>query len=218
MKNIALALACLAAFACGSSAQKSGGATSETAPAKEENTKSNEENKKDNKMKKTLILFYSRPGNNYVGGNIVYLEKGNCLVVAEKIRSLTGADMFQIEPVKEYSEDYMTCTEEAKRELSQNARPAYKGDIDISSYDTIILGYPIWWGTFPMPVFTFLENHDFTGKTIIPFSTHEGSGLGSSVSDIRKLCPGATVKDGTAIRGGSAARSDAEVKRIVEAI
>jgi len=169
------------------------------------------------KILMTLILFYSRPGNNYVSGDIVYLKKGNCLVVAEKIQAETGADMFQIEPVKEYSEDYMTCTEEAKRELNANARPAYKGDIDISGYDTIILGYPIWWGTFPMPVFTFLENHDFTGKTIIPFSTHEGSGLGSSVSDIKKLCPTANVKPGIAIRGSNASKCDSEVQRIVEA-
>ena len=165
-------------------------------------------------MAKTLVLFYSRPGANYLGGNIVNLKKGNCLVVAEKIAAKTGADMFQVEPVKEYSADYTKCTEEAQKELRANARPSYKGDIDISPYDTIVIGYPIWWGTFPMPLWTFLENHDFTGKKIVPFSTHEGSGLGSSVSDLKKICKGAMVTEGTAIRGSRAELCDAEVSKI----
>ena len=172
-------------------------------------------------MAKTLVLFYSRAGANYLGGNIVNLKKGNCLVVAEKIVETLrqaqgdGVDIFQVEPVKEYSADYTKCTEEAQEELRANARPSYKGDIDISPYDTIVIGYPIWWGTFPMPLWTFLENHDFTGKKIVPFSTHEGSGLGSSVSDLKKICKGAMVTEGTAIRGSRAEGCDAEVSKIV---
>jgi len=176
-------------------------------------------------MSKTLILFYSRPGANYVSGNIVNLEKGNCLVVAEKIaatlRQTQGADsvdMFQVKPQKEYSLNYTKCTEEAKAELKADARPAYIGDIDVSPYDNIIVGYPIWWGTFPMPLWTFLENHDFSGKKIIPFSTHEGSGLGHSVKDIQKLCPNANVMAGIAIHGSSAAYCESEIQRIVESI
>ena len=166
-------------------------------------------------MAKTLILVYSRAGANYVSGNIVNLKKGNCLVVAEKIAAKTGADIFQVLPEKEYSADYTKCTEEAQAELRAAARPAYKGDIDVSPYDTIVVGYPIWWGTFPMPLWTFLESHDFSGKKIVPFSTHEGSGLGSSVSDLRKICTGATVMAGAAIKGSRANDCDAEIAKIV---
>ena len=169
-------------------------------------------------MKKTLIVFYSRSGNNYVSGNIINLKKGNCLVVAEKLAAAADADLFQVQPVKEYSADYIRCTEEAQNELKKNARPAYKGDIDISSYSTVILGYPIWWGTFPMPLYTFLEKHDFSGKKIIPFSTHEGSSLGSSVGDIRRLCPCAEVAAGTAIYGSSATNCNREIKEIIAKI
>ena len=175
-------------------------------------------------MAKTLILFYSRAGNNYVSGNIVNLKKGNCLVVAEKIAETLkrvqgdAPDLFQVEPAKEYSADYTRCTEEAQDELRANARPAYKGDIDISGYDTIIVGYPIWWGTYPMPLATFLETHDFSGKKVIPFSTHEGSGLGHSVSDIRKMCPGAEVTEGVAIKGSNAANCDRDIEKIIAKI
>ena len=173
-------------------------------------------------MAKTLILVYSRAGANYVSGNIVNLKKGNCLVVAEKIaatlrqaQGTDSADIFQVLPEKEYSADYTKCTEEAQAELRAAARPAYKGDIDVSPYDTIVVGYPIWWGTFPMPLWTFLENHDFSGKKIVPFSTHEGSGLGSSVSDLKKICTGATVTAGAAIKGSHAETCDAEIAKIV---
>ena len=173
-------------------------------------------------MAKTLILVYSRAGANYVSGNIVNLKKGNCRVVAEKIaatlrqaQGADSADIFQVEPQKEYSADYTKCTEEAQAELRANARPAYKGDIDISPYGTIVVGYPIWWGTFPMPLWTFLENHDFSGKKIVPFSTHEGSGLGSSVSDLKKICAGATVVPGIAIKGSRAESCDSDVAKIV---
>ena len=184
-------------------------------------------------MAKTLILVYSRVGANYVSGNIVNLKKGNCLVVAERIQEMlnqvqhdgTGhselgseshsVDLFQVLPEKEYSADYTKCTEEAQAELRAAARPAYKGDIDVSPYDTIVVGYPIWWGTFPMPLWTFMENHDFSGKKIIPFSTHEGSGLGSSVSDLKKICTSATVTAGVAIKGSRANDCDAEIAKIV---
>ena len=157
-----------------------------------------------NNMKKSIVIYFSRSGNNYVSGDIVNLKVGNTKVIAQKIKQATGCDEFEIIPEKAYAEDYTRCTEEAKTELSANARPAYKGDIDLSGYDTIYLGYPIWWGTFPMCVFTFIEAHDgFAGKTILPYSTHEGSGLGSSINDLRKLCPKATVKSGVAIKGST---------------
>ncbi|MBR7093767.1 MAG: flavodoxin, partial [Prevotella sp.] len=111
---------------------------------------------------------------------------------------------------------YMTCIEEAKKELREQARPEVKNPLDsIDQYDTIILGYPNWWGTMPMVCYTFLESYDFTGKTIIPFCTNEGSGMGSSERFIKKLCPTATVLNGTPIHGAEAANADHEVQSIV---
>ena len=168
----------------------------------------------DNKDMKSIVIYFSRSGNNYVSGDIVNLKVGNTKVIAQKIVKVTGCDEFEIVPEKPYAEDYTRCTEEAKAELNANARPAYKGDIDLSEYDVIYLGYPIWWGTFPMCVFTFIEAHDgFAGKTVMPYSTHEGSGLGHSISDLRKLCPKATVKGGVAINGSTA--QSAKVEKII---
>ena len=153
---------------------------------------------------KILIAYFSREGNNYVGAKIVNLSVGNTEVAAKLIEKLTGGDMFKLEPVKKYSEDYHTCTQEAQDEQKTDARPeltAYPDNID--GYDTIVLCYPNWWGTMPMPVWTFLEKFDFSDKTILPLCTHEGSGLGRSESDIRKLCPGAKFEKGLAIRGGT---------------
>ncbi len=168
-------------------------------------------------MAKTLIAYYSRRGENYVNGSIMNLPKGNTEVIVEKIKALVpDADVFHIDTVRRYSDSYMTCIEEAKQELHDQARPEVKEPLEsIDEYDTVILGYPNWWGTMPMVVYTFLESYDFTGKTIIPFCTNEGSGMGSSVRFIKKLCPGATVEDGISIHGAEAAHADAEVQRII---
>jgi flavodoxin len=152
---------------------------------------------------KCLIAYFSRPGNNYVGGSIVNLPVGNTEVVAKMIRQMTGGELFHIESVNAYPADYTETTEVAKKELQTKARPKLTHRVeDIASYDLIFLGYPNWWGTMPMPVFTFLEEYNLSKKTIAPFCTHEGSGLGHSVADIRKACPHSTVLDGIAIRGG----------------
>jgi flavodoxin len=151
---------------------------------------------------KCLIAYFSRPGNNYVGGSIMNLPVGNTEVVAKMIREMTGGDLFHIEPVNAYPADYTETTEVAKKELQTKARPKLTHSVkDIASYDLIFLGYPNWWGTMPMLVFTFLEGYDLSKKTIAPFCTHEGSGLGHSIADIRKVCPHSTVLDGIAIRG-----------------
>ena len=166
---------------------------------------------------KSLIAYFSRKGANYVNGNIVNLTIGNTEVAATLIKKITRSDVFHIEKLKPYPEDYMECTEVAKMELSQNARPGLTSEVfDMDSYDVIYLGYPNWWGTFPMPVFTFLEAYDFSGKTIIPFCTHEGSGMGRSESDIKKLCPGAKVKKGLSIRGSSVKGAEKEISKWVE--
>lgn len=168
--------------------------------------------------KKILIAYYSRRGENYVNGSIKNLAKGNTEVVVEKIKALLpDADVFHIDTTYEYSKSYMTCIEEAKQELSDQARPEVKNPLEsIDGYDTIILGYPNWWGTMPMVCYTFLESYDFTGKTIIPFCTNEGSGMGSSVRFIKKLCPGAHVTDGTPIHGAEAANADREARAIAD--
>jgi flavodoxin len=127
----------------------------------------------------TLVVYYSRTGQNYTSDGIVDLKVGNTAVVAQQIQKLTGADIFRLETVRQYAADYYECTQQAKEELNAKARPALKADIDISKYDTIYIGWPCWWGTYPMCVATFLEAHDWTGKTVIPFTTHEGSGFGS---------------------------------------
>jgi flavodoxin len=163
--------------------------------------------------KKILIAYFSRADKNYCGGSIVDLKVGNTEVIAESIAHLLGADLFKIEPVKKYSSDYTACTEEAKRDLRANLRPALANNIPgIKAYDVILLGYPNYWGTMPMPVWTFLESHDFSGKTIVPLCTHEGSGMGHSESDIQKLCPTANLLPGLAIRGSAVKQSDAEVE------
>jgi flavodoxin len=156
---------------------------------------------------KPLIAYFSRPGNNYVGGRIVNLPVGNTEVAAKMIQEMTKGDLFRIEAVNAYPEDYTETTEVAQQELRANARPKLTGHLEtMASCNVIFLGYPNWWGTMPMPVFTFLERYDFSGKTIVPFCTHEGSGFGRSIGDIRKVCPEASVLEasGLSARGSSA--------------
>ena len=153
--------------------------------------------------KKCLIAFFSRKGNNYVNGRIVNLPIGNTEVIAKMLREIIAGDIFCIETIKPYPEDYEETTTVAKQELHSNARPELSDHVgEMDAYQTIFIGYPNWWGTIPMAVATFLSQYDLSGKTILPFCTNEGSGLGRSVTDITKLCPKSTVLDGLAIRGG----------------
>jgi len=170
-------------------------------------------------MSKTrcLIAYYSRAGENYVSGDIVDLAVGNTEVAASMIRAITGGDLLPIDTVQSYPLDYHETTEVARNELRAQARPELKyvpGNID--EYDVVFLGFPNWWGTPPMAVFTFLESFDFSGKTIVPLCTHEGSGMGMSERDIRAACPGATVLDGLAIRGGGVHGAEATIRRWIE--
>ena len=161
---------------------------------------------------KCLIAYYSRKGNNYVGGRIMNLPIGNTEVVATMIQNMTKGDVFRIETVQTYPADYTETTEVAQRELRQNARPELTGRMDnMADYRVIFLGYPNWWGTMPMAVWTFLEAYDFSGKTIIPFCTHEGSGMGHSESDIKKICPKSTVLKGLSLKGGSVQSAENEI-------
>lgn len=148
------------------------------------------------------VIYFSRAGENYSVGNV---KKGNTEILAEIIAKETGSNLFKIEPEKPYSEKYDECVNLAKKEQLDKARPAYKGDIaDLSKYETIYLGYPNWWGDMPMIVYHFLESHDFSGKKIYPFCTHEGSGLSGTVQNIQKTCPQAKVEKGLEMHGSTA--------------
>lgn len=153
-------------------------------------------------MKKSLIVYFSRSGQNYVSGRIENLSQGNTEFLAKMIHKKVNGDLFKIETVKAYPEDYEECTKKAKEELQKMELPKIIDYVyNLSDYDVVFLGYPNWWGTIPLAVFTFLKEHDLSGKIIIPFCTHEGSGLGNSVRDIKKQATASTIVHEIAIYG-----------------
>ena len=159
-----------------------------------------------------LIIYFSRKGENYWNGEIKNISKGNTERVAEYIQRSVGGDLFQIRPLVPYSDEYYACAARAKEEQQNGARPELMQVLsDISRYDTIFVGYPNWWGTCPMPVFTLLERLDFSGKKLVPFCTNEGSGLGNSERDLKKACKGARFGAGLSIHGAGAELSEARV-------
>lgn len=166
---------------------------------------------KEQEMKK-LVAFYSRADENYFGGQYRYIEVGNTEKVANMIIEITGGDRFKIEEKTPYSKNYQECVKEVMQDLQNQARPALINDIDISGYDAIYLGYPNYCGKMPMAVYTFLESHDFGGKVIHPFCTHEGSGIAGTIKDISKVAKGVSVDEGLAINGSrvDSARSNIE--------
>ena len=165
-------------------------------------------------MAKTLIAFFSRADENYFAGAMRYVKVGNTEIVCGGMKELIDADVFKIEMQKPYSPVYMTCIDEAKKDLRESARPTLVSLPDsIDTYDTIILAYPNYWGTVPMAVLTFLEAFDFTGKTILPLCTNEGSGMGHSERDIQKACPGAAVRRGLSVTGSNAANAKPAVQK-----
>lgn len=164
-------------------------------------------------MSGVLVAYFSKKGNNYVSGKIVDLQEGNTSVVAHKIQEVISANLFEIKTVKPYLNDYDETTKVAQKEQSLNVRPKIVEPLpDISKYGTIIVGYPNWWGTMPMAVMTFLDNYDFTGKKIIPFCTHEGSEMGTSEQDLRKLYKGAEISKGLPIHGSTVNSSGLKVE------
>ena len=151
---------------------------------------------------KILVAYFSRVGNEYGVGNI---KKGNTAIVAEIIAQKTGADLFEIKTVKSYPNDYDECTKVASREKAEKARPELAATVkNFEQYDTIFIGGPIWYGDYPMAIYTFLESYDFSGKTIIPFTTHGGSGLSGVDQRITLTCPNAKQLQGFEIRGVTA--------------
>lgn len=162
---------------------------------------------------KSLIIYYSRRGQNYVNGSVKNLVKGNAELIAEFIRNAVDADVFEVDTVKPYDEDYMVCIEEAKAELRAKARPALKKMLgDVSAYDTIFAVGPNWWGVYPMALYTQLEALDFSGKTVHYVVTHEGSGLGGVPKTMKSACKGAKIGESLAVHGGSAPASRAQVE------
>jgi len=147
---------------------------------------------------KPLVVFFSHAGDNYSVGNI---EVGNTKIVADYISEMTGADQFELVTHKYDGMAYTPLCDLAKEEQQQGLLPEYEGDVDVSGYQTVFIGGPVWWGTYPQVMFTFFSKVDLSGKTIIPFTTHEGSGLGNCVDDVKKSFPEANVLKGFSIYG-----------------
>ena len=189
MKGLFLAaLTLLASVSC-----SAGGGSKQT----DEETVTN--NTTDMKEKgKALVIFFSHAGENYSVGHI---EVGNTKIVADYISEITGADQFEIVTHKYDGMAYKPLCDLAKEEQKNGELPPFEGSVDVSKYETIFIGGPVWWGTYPQVMFTFFKKYDLSGKTIIPFTTHEGSGLGSCVKDVKKAYPNATVTGEFSIYG-----------------
>lgn len=166
----------------------------------------------DSDGKNILVAYFSRADENY---NVGTIDKGNTQIVAEYIASEVGADSFHIETVTPYPADYDDCCDVAKQELSDKARPEIQGGVEnMEQYDIVFLGYPIWWGDMPMAVYTFMESYDWSGKVVIPFCTHEGSGLSGTDSSIASVT-GAQVLTAIDMRGSTAQTLNDNTKQTV---
>ena len=154
---------------------------------------------------KTLIAYFS--------------WGGNTREVAKQIRQQAGGNLFEIATVKPYPKDYDECVKLAKKEQQDDVRPPLAAEVDgLADYDVVFVGYPNWWGTMPMALFTFLEKYDLSGKTVIPFCTHGSGRWGRSLNDLKKLCPGATLLEGLAVSGNMARRSKDDVAKWLQKI
>lgn len=159
---------------------------------------------------KPLVIFFSHAGENYSVGNI---EVGNTKIVADYISEITAADQFEVVAEKSYDMPYMDLIKVAQDEAKAGELPAYKGNVDVTPYDVIFIGGPIWWGTYPQVMFTIFKDINLDGKTVIPFTTHEGSGLASTVQDLKKAFPKANIKPGFAIYGHEVRTGKAKVEK-----
>lgn len=149
-------------------------------------------------------------------GEIKNLSRGNTAIVTSKIAKELNIEAVELIPAKEYPESYQEMVNVAKKEKIKQARPEYHLAVpDLSDYNEIIIGYPNWWGSYPMVIASFLENYDLAGKTMYPFCTHEGSALGSSMDDLRKSCPNAIIEQGLAIHGSKSDMANKAVKHWV---
>lgn len=159
---------------------------------------------------KALIVFFSHAGDNTRVGNI---EVGNTKILADYVKDITGADQFEVVPLKDYNMSYRDLTKLAKQELESGEKPPYKGRVDsLEQYKTIFVGTPIWWNTFPQVMFSFFDDHNLNGKLIVPFTTHEGSKLGRVVTDLQRLFPDATITGAFTMRGQDVRTGRADVE------
>ena len=164
-----------------------------------------------NNMKKSIVIFFSHAGDNYAVGNI---EVGNTKIVADYISEITGADQFEIVTHKYDSMAYNPLIKLAQEEANRGELPPYEGSApDLSQYDTVFIGGPVWWGTYPQVMFTLFRDINLDGKTVIPFTTHEGSGLASCVSDVKKAFPKAKVTGEFSIYGHEVRTGRAKVEK-----
>ncbi len=160
---------------------------------------------------KALVVYFSHAGDNYAVGVV---EVGNTKIIADYISELTGADQFEIVCVKNYDMAYQPLCDLAKKEQEKGELPAFRGGIDnLDAYDTVFIGGPVWWGTWPQVMFTFFQHYDLNGKTLIPFTTHEGSGLGRCVKDLRAAYPKATIRGEFSIYGHDARQGKESVRK-----
>ena len=196
---IVAALALLMATACNGQNVKTHGRVSQVNNLKSQN------------MNKSIVIFFSHAGDNYSVGNI---EVGNTKIVADYITEILGADQFEIVTHKYDGMAYMSLIDLAKEEANCGELPPYEGTApDLSGYDTVFIGGPVWWGTYPQVMFTLFKDINLDGKTVIPFTTHEGSGLASCVSDVKKAFPKANVTAGFSIYGHEVRTGRAKVEK-----
>lgn len=206
MKFLMAVFAVLAATACNAKQE-----TNEVKTDNEPKTTQIETNMK------PIVIFFSHAGDNYSVGNI---EVGNTKIVADYITELTGAEQFEIVTHKYDGMAYTPLIKLAQEEVDKNIFPEYEGDIDLSAYDTVFIGGPVWWGTYPQVMFTFFKKHanDLKGKTVIPFTTHEGSGLARCVEDVKKAFPGANVTKGFSMYGHEVRTGKAKVEKWIKGL
>lgn len=172
--------------------------------------------KKQSNMKKSIVIFFSHAGDNYAVGDI---KVGNTKIVADYITEITGADQFEIVTHKYDGLGYNPLIEMAKEESNSDELPPYEGKApDLSQYDTVFIGGPVWWGTYPQVMFTLFKDINLDGKTVYPFTTHEGSGLANCVDDVKKAFPGANVQKGFSIYGHEVRTEKAKVEKWIKSI
>ena len=199
--------------------------TSETSEVNDQNSESETGNKSG-----ILIAYFTRADNIKVDPDIDAVAsasinvngssyKGNVAIMADYIKNATGGDLFSIVTTEYYPTQYRDSTNTAKEEQNDNARPELSSHVEnMEDYDTVFLGFPDWWGGLPMPVYTFLEEYDFAGKTIIPFASHEGSGLGNGPSEIAEICPDAQIMDGFVARGTEVSSSRDDIEKWIDGL
>ena len=197
-----------------------------SSPAEEENDVENPSSEDDAEYGSSiLVAYFSRSGNTVwedgvdavTSASINVMQDGqfagNAELLAGMARQVTNGDLFLIQTADTYPSGYRDTTDLAKVEQNNGVRPALASHVEnMDQYDTIVLVYPNWWGNLPQALYTFLEEYEFSGKTILPLCTHEGSRMGSTERTIASLCPDATLMDGLAVRGGSAAGAQSEVE------